>query len=74
VDLDLYQLCYLPGRHPDCLSDWYAFRGFALGKNLWLLAPAGIFRNLVFLGVGFSLFPASLEKNFGFYKNFVCIW
>ena len=38
--VDLYQLCPLPGRHPDGLSGGHDFGNFALGKNLRILAAA----------------------------------
>ena len=74
MDLDLYQLCRLPGRHPDGVSDRHAFRNFALGKNLRIPAPSGLRPVLEIFGGGFPDFSASVEKNFGFCKNFVCIW
>ena len=74
LGLALYQLCPLPGRHPSGVADWHAVRNFALGGNLRTVAAADIFHNLGLLWAVFPVCPVSFEKNFGFYKNFVCIW
>ena len=74
LDLDLYLLCRLPGRHPDRVSSGYVFRNVTLGKNRGSLAAADIFHNQGLLGDTFPVCPVSSEKNFGNCKNFVCIW
>ena len=72
--MDLYLLCSLPGRHPDGLPAGDGRRDFAVGVQRWPVAPAGIFRLLAFLWDTDGHLSHSLEKIFGIYKNFVCIW
>ena len=73
MGLDLYLLCRLPGRHPYRLPAGHGHRYSALAQHLRPLAAACIFRILVPFGAAFPAFSGSLEKNFGNYKNFVCI-
>ena len=71
--MDLVLLCGVSGRYPDGVPSGHGNRFFALGAELRTVAPAGVDRILGRIGLGFSCFSASLEKNFGNYKNFVCI-
>jgi len=73
MDLDLYLFRPLPGRYPAGVSAGDADRNTALGKDRGKVASALFCRRLEFFSPAFPSFSGSLQKNFVFCKNFVCI-
>ena len=73
VDLALPQLLHLPGRYPPDIPAGNADGTFAVGDHCRHVASAGFFHILDTSGGTLARVPVSLEKIFGFCKNFVCI-
>ena len=73
LGLALPQLCRLPGRHSSDLSAGDGDGGSAVGGHRRSVAPAGFFHILAVSCRSLAMDPVSMEKIFGFFKNFVCI-